>query len=51
MQKIPYLIIIGDKEKDSNTLTVEGRKDVKIENISTEDLIIKLKKEISEKSL
>ncbi|MFA6325162.1 MAG: threonine--tRNA ligase [Candidatus Paceibacterota bacterium] len=51
MQKTPYIIVIGDKEKDSNTLTIEGRNNVKIENISTEDLIIKLQKEISEKAL
>ncbi len=50
MQKVPYLVVIGDKEKDSETLTVEGRKE-KTENITTLDLISKLKKEISEKSL
>ena len=25
LQKIPYLIVLGDKEKDSDTITVEGR--------------------------
>lgn len=49
MQKIPYLIIIGDKEKSSEKLTVEGRNNEKIENISLQDLILKLQKEISEK--
>lgn len=25
LQKIPYLLVVGDKEKDSGTITVEGR--------------------------
>lgn len=51
MEKIPYLIIIGDKEKENQKLTVEGRNNTKIENISIEELLIKLQKEISEKTL
>ncbi|MFA5751300.1 MAG: threonine--tRNA ligase [Candidatus Paceibacterota bacterium] len=43
LEKIPYLIVIGDKEKESNTLTVEGRKGEKLENIAIIDLIEKLK--------
>ena len=50
-EKIPYQIIIGDKEKESNTLTVEGRNDVKIEGISIEDLVKKLQTEITERTL
>ena len=49
MQKIPYLIIIGDKEKDSKKLTVEGRNNEKLENITTDEFLAKLKKEIEEK--
>lgn len=48
MQKIPYLIVLGDKEKDSKTLTIEGRKE-KLENISIEELLSKIQKEISDK--
>ena len=51
MQKIPYQIIIGDKEKESNTLTVEGRNDSKIENISIGELLSKLETEINERTL
>jgi len=51
MQKIPYQIIIGDKEKESNTLTVEGRNDLKIENISIDELLAKLETEINERIL
>jgi len=48
MQKTPYIIVIGDKEKDSETLTVEGRTE-KLENISTKDFLARIKKEIEEK--
>ena len=48
MQKIPYLVVIGDKEKDSGLLTVEGRKE-KLENISPADFLARLQKEIGEK--
>ena len=51
MQKIPYQIIIGDKEKKSNTLTVEGRNDVKIEGITLDELLQKLDQEINERTL
>jgi len=49
MQKIPYLIVIGDKEKESKKLTIESRNNEKIENISVEEFSTKLKKEIEEK--
>jgi len=51
IKKVPYLIVIGDKEKDSETLTVEGRNNEKIENITTEKFLEKIKKEILDKSL
>lgn len=50
MQKIPYLVVVGDKEKESNTITVEGRHE-KLELISSDQFIEKLNKEITEKTL
>jgi len=50
MQKVPYLIIIGDKEKEAKTITVEGRTE-KLEGINIEKFLERLKKEISEKTL
>lgn len=50
IQKVPYLIIIGDKEKDAGTITVEGRTE-KLEAISLEKFLEKIKKEISERTL
>lgn len=48
-KKIPYVIVIGDKEKDSNMLTIETRKE-KITSSLT-DFVSKIEKEISEKIL
>ncbi len=43
--KIPYVIVVGDKEKDSQTLTVETRGD-KLEGITLEDFTNRLQNEI-----
>ena len=48
--KTPYVIVIGDKERDANVLTVETRTE-KLENISTEDFALRLEKEIQERTL
>jgi threonyl-tRNA synthetase len=49
IEKIPYLVVIGDKEKDSGMLTIEGRNDEKIEGITSEEFLVRLKEEIKEK--
>ncbi len=48
-QKIPFLVIVGEKEKENSTLTVRNR-DKKQETIQLLDFINKLKKEEKEKS-
>ena len=48
--KVPYVIVIGDKEKDAGTITVEGRTE-KLEGISLEVFTERLQKEIKEKTL
>jgi threonyl-tRNA synthetase len=50
MQKVPYLIVIGDKERDAESITIEGRTE-KLEGIKLEEFLEKIKKEISEKTL
>ena len=50
MNKTPYVIIIGDKERDSKTITVETR-DGKLEGITAESFLEKLQKEIKERTL
>lgn len=48
-EKIPYQIIIGNKEIESNTLTIEGRNDLKLENILTDDFIARVISEIKDR--
>ncbi len=50
-EKIPYQIVIGEKEQTSNTLTVEGRNDLKLENISVDDFIARITDEIKNRTL
>jgi len=50
MQKVPYVIVIGDKEKDAGLITVETRTE-KIEGITPETFIEKIQKEIKERTL
>ncbi len=50
-ERIPYQIIIGDKERDSGTLTVEGRNDTKIEGVTLDALLEKLASEIKNRTL
>lgn len=49
-QKVPYVIVIGDKEKDSQLLTIEGRTE-KLEGVSLEDFVSRITKEVTEKTL
>jgi len=48
IQKIPYMIVIGDKEKEAGKITVEGRSE-KLEAIEVSEFIEKIKKEIKER--
>ncbi len=50
-EKIPYQIVIGEKEQTSDTLTVEGRSDLKLEGISVADFINKIAEEIKTRAL
>jgi len=50
LEKIPYLLVLGDKEVDDKKITVEGRKDYK-DTMSVDKLVEKLEKEIKEKTL
>lgn len=47
--KTPYVIVLGDKEVSSGKLTIENRNGTKTENISTEEFLEKIKKEIEDK--
>ena len=45
LQKVPYMLIIGDKEVESNTLGVRSRKEGDLGAMSQEEFIARLKKE------
>ena len=49
-QKIPFLVIIGDKEMESKTITVEGRGDERYKEINLDKFIEILQKKIDDKS-
>ena len=49
-KKVPYVIVIGDKEKDAGVITVETRTG-KLEGITAEAFLAQLQKEIKEKTL
>ncbi len=50
MQKVPYIIVVGDKEKDGKVVTVEGRTE-KLEGIKLTEFVERINKEIKEKTL
>ncbi|MEK6842557.1 MAG: threonine--tRNA ligase, partial [Nanoarchaeota archaeon] len=49
MMKIPYIIVLGDREEKSKELAVRIKGSKKIESFTVEELCIRLKKEIEER--
>ena len=49
--KVPYVIVLGDKEMTAGVLTIEKRDSTKIENISAENFLKEVLEKISSKSL
>jgi len=49
-KKIPYTLIIGDKEKETNTISYRVHGSVETINMNIDEFIEKLQKEISEKN-
>ena len=50
-EKVPYVIVVGDKEIEAKVLTVEKRDGSKIENISLENFTQNILKEIKDRAL
>jgi len=46
LQKVPYMLVVGDKEKEANAVGVRSRKDGDIGAQNIEDFISKIKEEI-----
>ena len=49
LQKIPYMLVVGEKEASSNTVAVRSREDGDIGTESIDEFIAKIEKEIEEK--
>lgn len=49
VEKVPYQIILGDKEKDVEQVTVEGRGELKLERVPLEAFIERIVREIKER--
>jgi threonyl-tRNA synthetase len=49
VEKVPYQIIIGDKERDTQTVTVEGRNNMKLEQIPLGEFLTRITEEIKER--
>lgn len=49
IQKTPYTLIIGDKERDANTISYRLRGSEETVNMTVEEFVSKLQKEIEEK--
>jgi len=50
IQRVPYILIIGDKEKETNQVAVRNQKGEDLGSMTLDNLVKILKKEISEKS-
>lgn len=50
LEKIPYMLVIGDKEIEAGSVSVRSRKDGDIGTLEVGDLVAMLKKEIEDKS-
>lgn len=51
LEKVPYIIVIGDKEAESGVVSVRRRGEGVIGEMSLDDFIARLQKEIAEKRL
>jgi threonyl-tRNA synthetase len=50
MQKVPFLLVVGDKEAESNKVNVRTRSKEKTEDLQTPEFVEKIKALIAEKS-
>jgi threonyl-tRNA synthetase len=48
LDRIPYMIIIGDKEKESGLISVRSRREGELGNMTYDEFLTKIKKEIKD---
>lgn len=51
MEKIPYMLVVGDKELESNSVAVRSRKEGELGALSVDEFITKILAEIENKSI
>ncbi len=51
LQKVPYMLIIGDKEKEAGTVSVRHRSDGDLGAMTVDAFVEKLSKDVREKIL
>ncbi|MBQ7064625.1 MAG: threonine--tRNA ligase [Firmicutes bacterium] len=51
IEKIPYMLVVGEKEAESGTIAVRSRYDGELGSMKVDELIALLKKEIREKTV
>ena len=51
LEKVPYMLIVGDKDIENNVVAVRSRKDGDLGAMSLSDFIAKITKEVAEKQL
>jgi threonyl-tRNA synthetase len=50
VQKLPYILVIGDKERDANTVAVRARGNVDLGTMSIDALMERLQHEVDSKA-
>jgi threonyl-tRNA synthetase len=51
LEKVPYMVIIGDKDKEAGVVSVRSRKDGDLGTMKLADFIVKIKEEIDTKKI
>ena len=51
MEKVPYMFVVGDKERDANKVAIRKRKDGDIGAMDVEEAVSMIVKERDEKAL
>jgi threonyl-tRNA synthetase len=50
VQKLPYIVVVGDKERDANTVAVRARGNVDLGVMSIDSLVERLQQELASKA-
>ena len=50
VQKLPYIVVVGDKERDANTVAVRARGNVDLGVMSVDSLVERLQQELTSKA-